>query len=175
MKKLIALIITFASIVSSGYGQSSETDSAAQSQVKQLEFLVGEWQGSGWMMGQDRVKRTFDQTEKVMFKLDSTAILIEGMGKSDGKIVHNALAILTANGESNHFDFQSYLPSGQKGTFKSELKEEVFYWYPTESVRYIIRINDKGQWHEIGEFNQGENWYTFFEMTLDKKSLSQLE
>lgn len=169
MKKLITLILVLASAITLAKAQSSETNKAAQTEVQKLAFLVGDWSGSGWMMGQDRVKHTFDQTEKILFKLDSTAILIEGRGKSQGKIVHDALAIITFQGESDRYDFQSFLPSGQKGTFRSELKDGVFYWYPAESVRYIIQLNDKGQWVEIGEFKQGENWYPFFEMTLDKK------
>lgn len=169
MKKLIFLIITLASTLSMTNGQSSETDSTAQAEVKKLAFMVGEWKGTGWMMGQDQVKRSFDQTEKVKFKLDSTAILIEGEGKSGGKVIHDALAILTSQGESDQYDFQSFLPSGQKGTFKSELIDGVYYWYPTDFIRYIIRINEQGQWFEIGEINKGGNWYQFFEMTLDRK------
>ncbi|MFC5626386.1 hypothetical protein [Algoriphagus winogradskyi] len=169
MKKSTILILALSVITNLSIAQSSETDKSFQAEVKKLSFLVGEWKGSGWMMGQDRVKRTFEQTENIQFKLDSTAILIEGLGKSDGEIVHNALAIITSSGAENQFDFQSFLPSGQKGTFKSEIKEDVYYWYPAESVRYIIKINEKGQWFEIGEFNQGDTWYTFLEMTLDRK------
>lgn len=169
MMKLSLLILVLAAISNISIAQSSETDKTSQAEVKKLSFLVGEWSGSGWMMGQDRIRRTFDQTEKIQFKLDSTAILIEGLGKSDGKIVHNALAIITFSGKEDHFDFQSFLPSGQKGNFKSELIDGIYYWYPAESVRYIIQINEKGQWSEIGEFSQGDNWYPFFEMTLDKK------
>lgn len=169
MKKSFFIILALVFLASMANGQSSETDLAAQTAVKKLNFLIGEWKGTGWMMGQDRVKRTFEQTEKVQLKLDSTAILVEGLGKSDGKVVHDALAVITYAGKSGQYDFQSFLPSGQKGTFKSELKEGVFYWYPTDFIRYIIQINDKGQWFEIGEFNQGDNWYPFFEMTLDRK------
>ncbi|WP_425637078.1 hypothetical protein ACPUEN_16870 [Algoriphagus yeomjeoni] len=169
MKKLTILILTLSVISSMVVAQNGEINKTSQAEVKKLSFLVGEWSGSGWMVGQDRVKHTFEQTEKIQFKLDSTAILIEGLGKSDGKIVHNALAIITSSGEENQYDFQSFLSSGQKGTFKSDLKEDVYYWYPAESVRYIIKINEKGQWFEIGEFNQGDTWYTFLEMTLEKK------
>jgi hypothetical protein len=36
-------------------------------------------------------------------------------------------------------------------------------------VRYTIRLNEKGQWCEIGEVSQnGKDWRKFFEMTLDR-------
>jgi hypothetical protein len=36
-------------------------------------------------------------------------------------------------------------------------------------MRYIIYLNDKGQWHETGEMKRENDWFQFFEMTLDKK------
>ena len=48
------------------------------------------------------------------------------------------------------------------------MKEGKFYWFPNEQVRYIITLNEKGQWFEIGEYNMGDRWIQFFEMTLDK-------
>jgi hypothetical protein len=40
------------------------------------------------MMGRDGSKHEFTQTEKVQFKLDSTALLIEGLGTDQGQLVH---------------------------------------------------------------------------------------
>ena len=149
--------------------QLPETDSLSQSKITQLEFLVGSWEGQGWMFGQDRQRYEFEQTEEIAFKLDGTAILIEGLGKSSGKVIHNALAIVTYDKEKDHFNFQSYLANGRKGEFKAELIDGKFYWYPRENMRYVIEINDQGQWFETGEFDNQGNWFQFFEMTLNKK------
>ncbi|CAN5383873.1 hypothetical protein BH23BAC1_BH23BAC1_05400 [soil metagenome] len=35
-------------------------------------------------------------------------------------------------------------------------------------MRYIINLNDQGQWYEKGEIKRNGNWLQFFEMTLDK-------
>ncbi|MEB2774866.1 hypothetical protein SYJ56_06080 [Algoriphagus sp. D3-2-R+10] len=149
--------------------QNFETNIEAQKEIQKIEFLVGEWEGSGWMMNQSREKMTFEQTEKVSFKINDTALLIEGQGVSDGKIIHSALAVLTMVDSSGKYKFTSFLQSNQQGTFKAELIDDVLYWYPAENVRYVITINDQGQWHEIGEANSGGTWYQFFEMTLNKK------
>lgn len=168
MKKITFLILILFEVVFCTQAQNYETDSIVQEEVLKLNFLIGEWKGTGWIIGQDMIKRAFDQTENVQFKLDSTALLIEGKGVSNGKIVQEALAIITYQGESNQYDFQSFLPSGQKGTYKSELTDGVLYWYPTNFIRYIIRVSEQGQWYEVGEINKVGNWYQFFEMTLDK-------
>ncbi len=36
-------------------------------------------------------------------------------------------------------------------------------------MRYIITLNEKGQWFEIGEMERNNEWFKFFEMTLDRK------
>ena len=37
-------------------------------------------------------------------------------------------------------------------------------------VRYVIRLDDKGRWHETGEVSRdgGKQWRQFFEVTLEK-------
>jgi len=119
-------------------------------------------------MGRDGQKAEFVQTEKIHFKLDSTAILIEGLGKKGDEVIHNAMAIVSYNKEDNNYFFQSYLQNGRKGEFKGEIIDGKFYWYPGETMRYIIELNDKGQWFEIGETKHGDKWFQFFEMTLDR-------
>ncbi len=166
MKKLIIVWMICLPIMANA--QNFEVNKEAQQELKKIEFLVGEWSGSGWMMNQSREKMVFDQTESVNLKLNGTALLIEGKGSSEGKVVHNALAIITMAEGIAKYDFNSFLQSNQHGTFKAELIDQVFYWYPVENVRYVITINEKGQWHEIGEANSGGTWYQFFEMTLDK-------
>lgn len=167
IKTILTIALAFL-LVNPSFSQSFETDSISKSKIVNLEFIVGNWEGAGWMMGQGG-KSEFEQTEKIQFKLDSTAILIEGMGKSNGKIVHNALAIVTYNKNEDHYSFRSYLQNGQNAEFKAELMDHKFYWYPNENVRYIIWLNDNGQWLEKGEFQRGGNWSQFFEMTLDRK------
>ena len=166
--KIISTIVLTVLLINQSFSQSFETDSLSKSKISELAFMVGNWKGTGWMMGQGG-KSEFEQTEKIQFKLDSTAILIEGMGKANGKIVHNALAILTYNKTDNNYSFRSYLQNGQNAEFKAELIDKKLYWYPNENVRYIIWLDEKGQWYEKGEYQREDKWFQFFEMTLDKE------
>ncbi len=169
MKNLIFALSLMGILVIPAFAQINETDLTAKKEIKNLGFMVGDWEGSGWMLGKDGQKHNFDQTEKVQFKLDSTIILVEGMGKSGGKVIHDALAIIKFNKDEKSYSFNSQLANGRGGTFKGELNDEKFYWYPNENMRYIISINEKGQWFEIGEMNRNGNWFQFFEMSLDRK------
>ena len=168
MKKVVLILGISLLFMSSSFSQSVETDSISKSELSKLEFLVGNWNGNGWIMGRERTKSEFDQTEKIQFKLDSTVILIEGLGKSNGLVTHNAMAIISYNKKEENYTFQSYLQNGRKGEFKGELIGNKFYWYPNENMRYIIWINENGQWYETGEFNREGKWFQIFEMTLDR-------
>lgn len=168
MKKRILFFAISLLLTGQLFSQSFATDSISKSEISQLEFLVGNWEGKGWIMGRDRKKSEFDQTEKIQFKLDSTTVLIEGLGKTKGLTTHNAMAIISYNKADSTYVFQSYVQNGRKGEFTAEIIENKFYWYPNENMRYIIWINKNGQWYETGEFNREGNWFQFFEMTLDK-------
>jgi hypothetical protein len=169
MKTKILLLAITLFLTEYAFAQSFATDTLAQTEIAKLGFLTGKWQGNGWMMRPDGQKADFDQTEHVQFKLDSTVLLIEGVGQHEGRIVHNAMAIVSYNQEATNYTFQSYLQNGRKGEFTGELLDGKFHWYPNENMRYIIEVNENDQWYETGEIKQGDNWYQFFEMTLDRK------
>jgi hypothetical protein len=160
---LFCLILTV-----SLHAQNTETDKVIQEKMRPLGFLKGNWKGKGWMMRADG-KHTFDQTEKVQFKLDQTIMLIEGNGTAEGRSIHNAFAIISWNKDASNYNFQSWLSTGQAGKFKAEIKDNKLYWYPNENMQYIIWLNEKGQWAEIGEMKRNNEWFRFFEMTLDKE------
>lgn len=79
------------------------------------------------------------------------------------------MAIVTYDKADKNYNFSSYLSTGRSGDFKGELIDGKFYWYLNENMRYIISLNDKGQWYETGEMKGENDWFQFFEMTLDKK------
>ncbi|MEO7212256.1 hypothetical protein [Mucilaginibacter sp.] len=166
MTKFTSLTAVLLLISVACFSQSTETDATAKTEVSKLAFIAGKWAGKGWMMMQSG-RESFNQTENVQMKLDSTIVLIEGLGKANGKMIHNALAFITFN-KAGGYNFRSYLATGREGQFKAELIGSKIHWYPTENMRYIIELNDKGQWFETGEMNRDGKWLKFFEMTLDK-------
>ena len=80
-----------------------------------------------------------------------------------------SLAVISYDKQEKHYNFQSYMSNGMSGSFKAELIENKLYWHPADNIRYIIYINDAGQWCETGEMNRNEQWFQFFEMTLDQE------
>src|SRR5688572_20526028 len=73
---------------------------AQKEEMKKLDFLIGKWQGEGWVKMPGAERQTFTQTETVQKKLGGLALLIEGHGTSklpggEEKTVFEALAMVT--------------------------------------------------------------------------------
>src|SRR5687768_1579949 len=86
--------------------------------MKKLDFLVGNWEGEGWMLYPGG-REVFKGTETVQKKLQGKAILIEGkfVDPKDGRVVHETLAILTYSEPAKKYVFQTYLFNRPGGIF----------------------------------------------------------
>lgn len=148
---------------------------AAPSQMAKLNFLVGMWQGHGWIMTGPGQRHTFKETETVTPKLDGDALLIEGLGKSTdadnaGKTIHRALAIASYDARTKAFRWYALQAGGSPVDTQARVAHNTLIWHmtiPNGKLRFTIKLNDKKQWHEVGQFSRdGKTWYPFFEMML---------
>ncbi len=79
---MLALICCILSL----YQQPRTPDLDAQrAAMKKLEFLVGKWAGEARMLRGPGEPVVIMQTEDAQYKLDGLVLLIEGVGKADGK------------------------------------------------------------------------------------------
>ncbi len=148
--------------------EESYYNQEVKSKIEKLDFMIGEWKGEGWIMdSKTREKQNFEQAESIQYGLDGTIIQIQGKGLSDGRIVHDALAIIHPNEEGDYF-FTSFLGDGRSGKYEAVHEGEKIIWTiptPQGEVRYTITIAD-GKWNEKGDFGMNGQWYPFFEMNF---------
>ena len=163
MKRILLTILMLA-----GIGFLSH----AQSGMEKMEPMVGIWQGDGWFMDQSGARLEFTQEEEITRELGNSALLIKGKGTSNGRIVHNAMAIVMYDSATSTFNFHSFLADGRKlDTQIEELGNGKYEWgfeTPRGQIKYSIEINDD-KWYEKGEFSpDGSNWFPFIEFNLTK-------
>lgn len=144
-----------------------------QNEMKKLDYMVGQWKGTGWMERQGG-RETFAGTETVQSKLNGLALMFEGNFKNkEGVAIHETLAVLSYNEKTKSYDFRTYLANGSVGDYVLNLIEGGWQWsiqYPQGGVRFTFKLTDKGEWFEIGEFSpDGRNWRKFLEMNLKKQ------
>ena len=173
MKNVLLLVLLILSI---NLAFAQYIDSLQVNEMKKVQWLVGKWEGEGWMMFGPEEKHTFSQTETVTSKLNGLLLAIEGLGTVDeSKIIHNAFAILSFDSENQRFVMRAHKADGAFTEADALVDDNGnFIWgfnhpYAGE-LRFTIRQNDKGQWYEIGEVSSdgGNSWFQNFELLLNK-------
>ncbi|QCK16118.1 DUF1579 domain-containing protein [Mangrovivirga cuniculi] len=175
--RIIVLIIIGLNFTFSAYTQE-KTES-----VDQLNFMVGKWDGNGWILGKDRIKKHFSQSEIIQSKVKGRALIVNGLGyeiDSTGAItdreIHEAFGIISYNNERKTVTMISF--SSMKGRMESDmmiLGEKKLQWsFKDEksgaTIRFTEDFSKENKWSEIGEVSMdGENWHQFFEMNLSKQ------
>jgi len=156
------------------------TTALGADEMKKLDFLIGEWKGEGTIQMGPGKREQVIQTEKVTAKAGGKVLLIEGLGRrrmedgSAGEVVHDALALISWDKAGSTYRFDAHVAQQESVATTITVPEaNTAVWgfdTPGGKIRYTIRLNDQGQWNEIGEFSRdGAQWAKFFEMTLTKK------
>lgn len=171
LKSAIISLVLFGQV----FAQMPDVKSPVVNAMKDFSVMVGKWEGEGWRIESNRERVSTAINENLQWKLDSTAILIEGIGKiEDGTVVHNAMAILFYDPFQKQYRMNSHLSNGLSTQAKFEVKNanELFVWgfeTPAGKIRYTITFKSVSEWYEIGEFSKdGKNWSQTFEMNLKK-------
>lgn len=98
------LLVLFCLIFPLAVVAQNNSLAAQQEAMKKVDFLIGTWQGNGWILLGKGKRETFTNTETVQSKINGTVLLVEGVGKnSENKIVHGALATLSFNTERQSY------------------------------------------------------------------------
>jgi hypothetical protein len=149
-----------------------------RAEMKNLEFLIGEWKGEGWMEFAPGQRRTFKGTEVVQSKLDGLLLTIEGThrgqvgGKGEEVVVHTAFALVSYDDKVKRYRFQAFTGRGGYEDTEAKVSNGQLIWGMKVpqfgDMRYTIQRDAKDRWFEIGEVSQdGKEWRKFFEMTLE--------
>ncbi len=177
MKRMAVLFVTLL-IPVVALAQSAGTSTAAE--MKKLDFLTGDWKGEGWIEMGPNGRSAFKQTETVQSKLNGTVVIIEGLGKgklaATGQegIVHHALAVISYDSRVKKYMLRAFRADGNFVDADITVETNQLVWGFREpqrnvEIKYTIKLDDSGQWFEIGEFSMdGKTWRKFFEMTLQR-------
>lgn len=175
MKKLIKPILVVVGILVAIGLTAQDFSAQVKEKISAFDFMIGEWEGEGWVMGQDGNKETSHVIEDISYQLDETIIQLRGVGMADkdGKQVkvHDAFGILSYDPFTQKYKMNSWLSRGMSTTAQVEIKNEAsFIWWfdagPSRTIRYTVNFED-GLWNEKGEMStDGDTWHQFFEMNL---------
>ena len=165
-------------LVPAGWNSSLAQGSAGSqpSPADRLAFLVGEWEGPASIDMGPRGRQEATQREWVKRVAGGTVLTIEGRGtqRMDGgeREVFSAFAVVY-RGRDGGPALRAFRGDGVWVDAEIEIKENGLVWSYTDprlgKIRYTVRLDEAGRWHEIGErYQEGQGWHQFFEMRLSK-------
>ncbi|HSE98545.1 MAG TPA: hypothetical protein VLD57_09800 [Blastocatellia bacterium] len=174
---VLVCIVSFGSIYSLA-AQAPGSPAAQIEEMKKISFLVGEWEGEGWTEMVPGQRRTSPIREVVQSKLGGLVLVVEGLGKrkdpgkSEETVTHNALGFLYYDEKAKLYRMKSFLADGRTVDAEAGFTDNGFQWWfkaQTVSIRYTVKLTEKGEWFETGEMSfDGKTWRQFHEMTLQR-------
>ena len=156
---------------------------APTGELAKAAFLLGKWQGGGWIeLGPNR-RSEFRQFETISSRLGGDLIVMEGLGKRtapDGTeiVTHEALGILSWDAKQQKALMRAYRAGGQFVDADVTLQPNRLTWQfriaGVGDTRFTIVLDEQGRWFEIGEMSRdGAEWRKFFETTLSRVAAPQ--
>lgn len=147
---------------------------------ERLAFLVGRWEGEGWIERAPGQRHAFTQSERVERRLDGHVLVIEGVGwatverGAPDRVTHRAFGILAHDPERDGYRMYAWRVDGDRVRFvdaDAEVVEDGLDWgFATPqgaAFRYRLRHTTAGEWYETGEISlDGATWRPFLEMRL---------
>ena len=148
-------------------------------EMDRLLFLVGDWAGEGWIEVGEGMRQTFTMKMSAKYKAGGGMMAIEGLGtegfpgRPERFIIHRVFFVVGFDWKEKIFRLHSFLFLEGLVDAIPTVGQNVFSWgyregFMRRQIRYIIKLNEKKQWFEIGELSSdnGKTWRKFFEMTL---------
>ena len=129
--------------------------------MKQLEFLVGTWEGSSRVLRGPGTSLDMDQTERAEYRLDGLVLLIEGIGRDrkNGAPMLQALGIVSYDDEHESYCMRAF----NDGRFLEtqvrllETDRTLTWGFTVGEFRTtsVLRVSEDGDWTERTELTVG--------------------
>ncbi len=161
-------------IAAVSHAQPQPNVAAQRDAMKKLEFLVGKWSGEAAGVRGPGASFKVLQSEDVQYKLDGLVLLVEGTGRDpgSGNVLFRALATISYDDAASKYQFRAY-NDGRYLDTELKVLEKGFEWgfqANPVTVKYTMRLNEKGEWVETGETTfAGAPPRKTLEMTLRKQ------
>ncbi|MEE2565741.1 hypothetical protein [Hyphobacterium marinum] len=174
--------VALAALVAGSHAASAQAEGTAPPGIDRpadaLDFLVGEWEGTGWALGPNGRRGEFAVSESIRSRAGGHGVTFEGRGTAaigpngETRTVHDAFALIWAEPDGG-YGMRTVVMQGHTLEVVPEISENRIVWGfeagPMGETRYTSTVTD-GVWHEVGERRMpGEtDWTVFLEMTLER-------
>jgi hypothetical protein len=179
MRSLV-LILPLLLAVPAAAQPADDATPAAAAQLQRLAFLHGTWRGEGvTTMGPAATPEHASVLETAQPQLEGSILLVQGLGwkgtegAADYQVVHRALGVVSYDARRGGWAMRAYRGGGWVDAEVTVGDGELVWAFDQPGagrIRYTIRLDEQGRWHEVGDFSpDGQRWHRFFEMRLTRE------
>ncbi len=167
--RCLTMIVLASSFVASSIGHAQSSNAAeagevaqAQKAMERVAYLVGEWEGEGWIIRGPGPRTTFRQKEFIAPAANRTAVTLRGEGSvfdsASGRwrVVFEAGGLLTYDAAEKRYKMLNVGGNGRALALEPEIRENGMTWgfdMPGSRIRYVISHPPDGTFTEIGEMS----------------------
>jgi hypothetical protein len=178
--KLIPVLVLMLTPAVAGLCQTLAGSQAEE--LKKLDFLLGEWKGTGWAVNWDGSRGDeFSQKTKVEAKAGGSALRIkdERSYKTPGVSHSSTLeANISYDDEAKIYRWRGETSFGRKNPLEAKLIDVRTFQYgipftvtvalPNGARRTTIKMTESGEWHETLDVWKIDRWYRVEESVLKR-------
>ena len=160
MKKLLYTL--FFVLVGTLMAQAQDEAISNENPLDKLKFIIGEWEGEGWMMTQAG-KQSTKIKETASCKAGGTVLVLEGLGTkldtitNEEKVVHDAFGVIYLDPRTNTLAMHAYKDGYVNESDIEFINDKKIRWFldiPNGSkIRFTADYSTENKWVEIGEFS----------------------
>ncbi len=170
MKRLYFLIVSLF-VNTTIFAQSANQLPVVQQKMQALKWVSGKWQGTVSILGGDGAKQEYQQTVEFTPKLKKSVFQFAEVASRGQDTIFQNIGMLSYDALKSKYTILAYTNGGIQIEADVEVLDKKMIWrVPVAGnlIRYTITLNEKGQWHQVGEGSgdAGQNWTLFFESKL---------
>lgn len=170
-------------ILTSAIAGLTQTPPVSQvEEIKKLDFLIGEWKGTGWEINWDGSHGNgFSQKAKVEAKAGGSALRVKDARnyKTPG-VAHSSTldATIYYDDGAKIYRWGGGSSSGRKNDLEAKLIDVRTFQYgipftvrlalPNGARRTTIKVTESGEWHQTLDVWKIDRWYRVEESVLKK-------
>ncbi len=167
------LLLVFVCMCPAVVAQPASVLPAVQQKMQALQWLTGKWQGTVRITGPDGSKQELRHNLAFVPTLKNSLLLIEETAIQEADTVLQNVGVLGYDVRQPKYTLQAYTKEGFQIDAPVEVLDKKLVWRianPGYTLRYTADLNQKGQWHQVGEVSTdaGKTWAPFFESTLNR-------
>ncbi len=176
--KILSIAVLF--LATACVASSQATKTHLFESMKALNFLVGKWQGKVRYESAPNPGQEVFWSANVYYNIGGSMLLIDERGSEmENRNNTTKEVFVVVHWDSVAKEYSARIFSSSKGKvsstdLKGYVQNDVLVLQTKEGSpvrRYTVKINDKGQWYEVGQTSDGsgDSWKRSFEMTLNRK------